>query len=88
MGTNEKTALLRMLIVPLQYLQQIKKAKALGVGGKVLAAGEVCGGRALGRNARDSLGKDTDRGNHSQLLPPGSTSKTVPRNREKKEKKN
>lgn len=62
-----------MLIISLQYFQQNKKTNVLAVGGQVLAAGEVCGGRALCRNARDSLGKGTDSGCHSQLPPPGST---------------
>lgn len=40
-----------VVIISLQHFQQIKKANVLGVGGRVLAAGEVCGGRALCKNA-------------------------------------
>lgn len=40
-----------VVIISLQHFQQIKKANVLGVGGRVLAAGEVCRGRALCKNA-------------------------------------
>lgn len=57
-----------VVIISLQHFQQIKKANVLGVGGRVLAAGEVCGGRALCKNARGCLGKDTGSCSRSQML--------------------